>query len=165
MEEIGIILLLYVIGAVVLVAEIFIPSHGILTVVGLGLLIAGSYKTFQLSMFAGYASLLGVLAFLVTFAVLAIKYWHRTPIGRRISPPNPTLTDEDTGNIDETLEPLLGTDGRALTPLRPVGTCEFDGQRLPCVAEYGMIERGTRVKAIRIHGRGFAVAPATEDNA
>ena len=165
MEQVGIIVLLYVIGVLVLVAEIFIPSHGILSVVGIGLLIAGSYKTFQINTFAGYASLLGSMVFLVTFAVVAIRYWHRTPIGRRISPPNPVLTKEDTGNIDEVLEPLLGKDGRALTPLRPVGTCEFDGRRLSCVAEYGMIERGAKVKAVRIHGRGFAVAPVTDDKA
>lgn len=162
MEQIGVILLLYLIGAVVLVAEIFIPSHGILTVVGLGLLIAGSYKTFQLSDFAGYASVVCVLAFVATFAVLAVKFWHRTPIGRRISPPNPVLTKEDTGNIDELLEPLLGTTGKALTPLRPVGTCEFDGRRLPCIAEYGLIDRGAEVTALRIHGRGFAVAPVAD---
>jgi len=162
MEQGVVILLFYVIGVVVLVAEIFIPSHGVLTVVGLGLLGAGLYKTFQISSLAGYASVLGLLVVLVVFAVTAVKVWPHTPIGRRISPPNPVLSKEDTGNIDESLQPLIGKTGLALTTLRPVGTCEFDGRRLPCVAEYGMIERGVQVRAVRIHGKGLAVAAATD---
>jgi membrane-bound ClpP family serine protease len=161
METIAIIIILYLAGACVLIAEIFLPSHGILTVVALGLLGAGAYQTFQFGTFAGVASLVGVFVFLVAFAAVAIKYWPHTWIGRKMAPPNPVMTSEDTGNEAAMLEPLLGSVGRALTPLRPVGTCEFDGRRLPCVAEYGMIERGTEVTAVRIHGQGFAVAPAT----
>lgn len=165
MGTIAIIIILYLAGVLVLVTEIFLPSHGILTLVGVGLLAGGAYQTFQFGEVAGVASLIGVFVFLIAFAATAVKFWPNTWVGRRMAPPNPVMTSEDTGNIDALLEPLLGSEGVALTTLRPVGTCEFDGRRLPCVAEYGMIERGTSVTAVRIHGRGFAVAPKMSQSA
>lgn len=165
MEAITVIIILYLAGVLVLVSEIFLPSYGVLAVVGIGLLGAGAYKTFQFGEIAGIVSLIGVFVFLVSFAALAVKYWPHTWVGRKMAPPNPVVSTEDTGNEDARLKPMLGRVGVALTTLRPVGTCEFDGERLPCVAEYGMIERGTEVTAVRIHGRGFAVSPATERSA
>jgi membrane-bound ClpP family serine protease len=39
-----------------------------------------------------------------------------------------------------------------LTPLRPVGICEFSGKRIECVAESGYVEKGTPVEVIRVQG-------------
>ena len=133
MEEVGTIVILYLIGTGLLVAEIFIPSHGILGLAGLGIFAAAIYMTFRQSEAAGYIALLASLVFLPTIAVMAIKYWHRTPIGKKISPPNPVLTAADTGDWEARLSPYLGKVGKSLSPLRPVGTCEFDGQRLECI--------------------------------
>jgi len=52
----------------------------------------------------------------------------------------------------EELGKLLGQRGRALTPLRPVGMCEFDQRKVECVAESGYVEEGTLVEVIRVAG-------------
>ena len=161
-EAVGTIVFLYLIGTGILVAEIFIPSHGVLGVAGLGIFGAAIYMTFRQSETAGYIALLISLAFLPTMAVMAIRYWHRTPMGRKISPPNPVLTAADTGDWEAKLSPFVGKIGKSLSPLRPVGTCEFDGQRLECIAEMGMIERDQPVKAVAIRGRNLAVTPVEE---
>ena len=116
----------------------------------------------QESTTAGHVSVILSLIFLPTMGFLSIKYWHQTPVGKRISPPNPVVTAADTGDWEAKLSPYIGKVGRSLSQLRPVGTCEFDGERLECIAEMGVIDRDQRVKAIAVRGRNLSVAPADD---
>ncbi len=158
MSDVMILALLYGVGVLMLVAEVFIPSHGILTVVGLGLLIAGVVQTFSYAgRDAGIIAVFACLVFVPAFAMLAIKYWHRTPIGKRIAPPNPTLTAADTSVPIEEINSLIGRTGRTVSPLRPVGICEFNGRRVSCVAQFGMVEAGVTVEGVGLSGTNLAV--------
>lgn len=159
MENILLIAILMALGVALLILEIFIPSHGILTLGGLGFLAAGVVMIFRTSETAGYITLLLLVVALPVLAVTAVKVWPRTPIGRRIVAPNPQLTEEDTGELERQLAPFIGRTGRTLTPLRPSGYGLFDGRRVPCVAEIGMIESGVEVEAIAIRGRALCVRP------
>ena len=162
MSEIAVLILLYAAGVLLLVMDIFIPSHGLLAVTGVGFLVAAVVQTFNYAgREAGIVAILACLVFLPTFVCLAVKYWRRTPIGRRISPPNPVLTVADAGVPVEELTRLVGQTGTAVTPLRPVGICEFSGKRVSCVAEFGMVERGTMVEAVRVSGSNLAVQQKT----
>lgn len=149
-------------GLLILVAEIFVPSHGLLTVAGLVFLTIGVVKTFQYGTQAGSLAILGCLVLLPTMAFLGAKYFPLTPIGKRIIPPNPVYTPEDFGSEVEKLRPLVGTFGRSLSPLHPAGTCEFGGVRIQCVSEMGMIESGARVEAIDIRGKALTVRLADQ---
>src|SRR5690606_17542239 len=122
----------------VMLIDIVVPSQGILLILGLGLFGYGLFESFQISVTAGVVNAVILLFALPAGFFLGIRYWHRSPIGRRISPPNPTLTAEDRLPISD-LELLLGSKGKAMTSLRPVGICEFNGKRLECKAEYGVI--------------------------
>jgi len=155
--------ILYFVGILLLVAEIFLPSHALLTVAGLGLLSWAVYRTFQLSELGGYVSLMLLAVILPTMVILAVRHWHRTPIGRRISPPNPVLTVEDAGGRPDLLEPFIGQIGTSLTPLRPVGECRFGSQKVECVAESGMIDRGVTVQAVGIMNTSLAVRPVEQN--
>ncbi|MCH7700321.1 MAG: hypothetical protein IID37_01420 [Planctomycetes bacterium] len=144
-------------GTLILVAEIFIPSHGLLTVAGLVFLTLGVIKTFQYGTQAGGLAIIACLILLPVMGVLAVKYFHRTPLGRRISPPNPVYTPEDLGANIEALRPLVGTLGRSLSPLHPVGICEFGGRRVQCIAEMGAIDSDACVQATDIRGKELTV--------
>ena len=158
MSDVAILLMLYGIAVLFLLAEIFIPSHGILTIAGVGFLVAAVVKTFEVGgKDAGTIAIFACMIFLPTFAFLAIKYWPRTPIGRLIAPPNPELTSADTSIPVEELASNIGRSGRAVSPLRPVGICEFDGRRISCVAEFGMLDSGVEVEGIAIKGGNLAV--------
>jgi len=158
MSEIGVLILLYGVGALMLLAELFIPSHGLLTVAALGFLIAAIVKTFSVGgRGAGVIAIFACLVLLPTFAYYAVKYWPHTPIGRKISPPNPVLTSSDTSVPIEEITSMIGKSGRSLTPLRPVGICEFNGRRIACVAEFGMVEAGVTVEGVGIKGCNLAV--------
>ena len=158
MSDVAILVLLYGLGVLILVAEVFIPSHGILTVVGLGLLIAGVVQTFSYAgRDAGIIAIFACLVFVPAFAILAIKYWHRTPIGKLIAPPNPTLTAADTSVPIEEINSLIGKTGRTVSPLRPVGICDFNGRRVSCVAQFGMVEAGVAIEGVGLSGTNLAV--------
>lgn len=164
MGDIGFITLLYGIALVLLLAEIFIPSHGVLTVAGLGFLIAAVVKTFQLSTTAGVTATLACAVLLPTAAVIAVKIWPHTPIGRMISPDNPVVSSRDVGVDVDVMKSMIGRTGRSLSPLRPSGMCDFDGHRFPCVAEMGMIGRGVEVYVVGIKGSNLTVV-ARRDSA
>ncbi len=157
MPELAIIVLLFLAGTLVLTLEIFIPSYGVLSVVGVGFLIAAIVKTFAYGGdTAGVVSIIACCIFLPTFAYISVKYWRLTPIGRRIVPANPVLTEADMASLTK-LNAFVGKTGTTVSPLRPVGICTFQGQRISCVAEVGTVEAGVGVVALGIKNGNLTV--------
>jgi len=157
----GTIVLLYVVGLLLLVVEIFLPSHGALTVGGLGFLGVAVFLTFsEYGEGAGLVALTACLVLLPTMAYYAVKYWRLTPFGKRIAPANPVLTNADIGVPLDELSPLIGRAGRTVSPLRPVGICDFDGKRISCIAQFGMVDAGVKVIGLEIQSGNLAVKPA-----
>lgn len=148
--------MLYGAGALVLLSDMVVPSHGVLFVAGLALLGYGLYGAFTISTAAGMVNAVVLMIALPVGFVIAVRNWHRTPVGRRISPPNPTLTAQDRLPVSD-LRTLVGRTGRSVTLLRPVGMCEFDGKRVECMAEYGVIEAGVSVEAVGLSDRTVVV--------
>jgi len=68
----------------------------------------------------------------------------------RLAPPRRRRGDAISDTTD--LADLLGRTGRVVTPLRPVGICEFDRRRVECVAESGYVEKDKQIKVIRVEG-------------
>jgi membrane-bound serine protease (ClpP class) len=58
---------------------------------------------------------------------------------------------------------MLGAEGVVLTPLRPVGMCDFSGQRIECVAESGYVNKGKKVRVIDVESTQLTVR-IIEDN-
>jgi len=150
------ILILYLVGVFLIIAEFFLPANGLIGLVGLAVLVFGLYETYQLNQSAGLISTVVLIVAIPAGLALAIKNWHRTPVGRRISPPNPVLEDDDRLPLSE-YKKLVGQRGRSVTVLRPVGTCVFNGTRVECVAEYGMIEANVEVEAVGLEDRTVCV--------
>lgn len=148
--------ILYFLGGLVLVAELFIPSSGVLLVVGLALFGWGLFEAFAISWAFGVMNAVMLMIVLPMGFVFGVRNWHRTFMGRRISPPNPKLTDEDRLPVSDPRE-LIGCTGQTVTVLRPVGTCEFAGKRLECKAEAGFITAGVPVEAVGLSDRTVLV--------
>ncbi len=157
MSEWGILLVLFAAGALLLVAEIFLPSHGILTIAGIAFFIVGTYRAYEIGQTVGRTAAVGSLLALPAFAYVAVKFWHRTPLGKLISPPNAPHPPEDATSPAHVLAPLIGRTGRTVSALRPVGICEFDGRRVSCICRLDMIEAGAAVEAVGISGGDLEV--------
>ena len=148
---------LYFVCAVLIVAEVFIPSGGLLAVCATISLLSGLVLFFRHSALAGWIGVVVGLFMVPSLLVLAYKLLPRTRFGRLVLLTPPVRERGDAIADTPELNKLLGRSGRVLTTMRPVGMCEFDGRRVECVAENGYVQRDQRVKAIRVEGTQVTV--------
>jgi membrane-bound serine protease (ClpP class) len=157
-------LLLFVSGLVLLVLEIFvIPGFGIAGVLGIGALLAG----LSLSLVGGGASwefilrALGRVVFSLLFAVVAslllLRYLPRLPFGRRLILDTGLSAGAGYASAPEEDRGWLGKSGTAVTPLRPAGIADIDGQRLDVVSDGEFIASGAPITVSRVDGNRIVV--------
>ena len=155
----GLVITLFVVGAVLLILETVLPGM-IAGTIGLLCIIAGvvqSYIVFGPQ--TGTGVLVGTLVALMIGTILWMKFFPQTRMGR-------VFTSRGTvGDINAERPELLNQTGSALTPLRPSGTALINGRRVDVVTEGGMIERNTPVKVVGIEGMRVVVRAISETSA
>jgi len=148
---------LYVVCAALIVAEVFIPSGGLLGVCATVALVSGVLLFFQHSTATGLIGSVVAVFMVPSLLVLAYKLLPRTRFGRRVLLAPPVRQRGEAITDASELSRLVGRTGRVLTTMRPVGMCDFDGHRIECVAESGYVQRDAQVKAIRVDGTQVTV--------
>jgi membrane-bound ClpP family serine protease len=142
--------LLIVLGVALLVAELFIPSGGILFLASSLCILAGVALAFVYGgTSAGMATLLGVFVVVPAVATGMLYLWPRTPMAKRLIMRNRDETVAQSP-VNLELEGLRGRYGRALSDLRPAGTVEFDGRRIDTIGEGPMVPAGAWVKCVDV---------------
>lgn len=148
---------LIVLGAVLLVLEIFIPSFGLLTCCAIASVVAGLWVFFRESTSAGWTGV-GIAVVLMPIVwVLTYRAFPKTPFGKSVTLEGPEREKGDAIPDTGELEGMLGANGVVISPLRPVGMCDFDGQRLECVAETGFVEKDKLIVVIHVEGTQLTV--------
>jgi len=148
---------LYFACAALLITEVFVPSGGLISVCAFACLIGGLMIFFRHSFTAGW---IGVgLAVIMIPSVLAVGYkiFPKTRFGRAVTLTPPERKVGDAIPDSNELKDLTGAVGVVLTPLRPVGMCDFSGRRVECVAESGYVDKGRTVKVIRVQSTQLTV--------
>lgn len=153
---------LYVVCAVLIVAEVFIPSGGLLGIAAFASLAGGVVLFFRHSPMAGLAGLIVAIFMVPSLLVLAYKLLPRTRFGRRVLLAPPVRQRGDAISDAPQLSELLSRTGRVLTTMRPVGMCDFDGRRVECVAESGYVQKDKKVKVIGVDGTQVTVRVTEE---
>jgi membrane-bound ClpP family serine protease len=153
---------LYFVCAALIVAEVFIPSGGLLAVCATASLVGGLVLFFRHSDLAGWIGIAVALFMVPSLLVLAYKLLPHTRFGRRVLLAPPVRQRGEAIADAPELVRLPGRTGRVLTPMRPVGTCEFDGRRVECVAEDGYVPKGKVVKVVRVDGTQVTVRVVEE---
>ncbi len=148
---------LYLLCAALIVAEVFVPSGGILSVSALACLVGGIAIFFRLSTLAGWIGIVVALVMIPLVLVGTYRLLPRTRFGRQVILARPVRERGDAIADSPELAQLVGRIGEVLTPLRPVGTCTFDGRRVECVAESGYVEKGNKIEVLRIEGTQVTV--------
>lgn len=150
--------LLLVLGLVLILLELFVPSGGVLGVLAGVAVVASMFVAIKYSE-SSTAGATFVVVELVGVAVaiaLALKWWPHTSIGRRIAPELPR--PEDVLPDDE-LKPLLGKTGYAKCPMLPSGAVQIEGRTVNAVSEGVAIDAGQLVKVIEVQGSRVVVRP------
>jgi membrane-bound serine protease (ClpP class) len=86
------------------------------------------------------------------------KLLPHTSMGKSLTLDAPATKKTGEGIPDAPqLHNLLGKIAVAISPLRPVGMCDFEGNRYECVAESGYVEKGRNVEVIKVEGTQLTV--------
>jgi membrane-bound ClpP family serine protease len=150
------------IGLILLIAEVFVPSGGLIGLLAAGLLVVSLYLAFSHSTWTGVEFLFALGCLLPLTLVLAVNLWPRTPMARWIflKPPEPEDFRPDVEK--QPLEHLIGQFGRSLTPLRPSGVVDFEGHRHDGLSEEGLIPAGVLVQAVALRANQVIVRLAPQ---
>lgn len=147
-------------AVILFILELLIPSGGLIGT-GAGVcLVIGCVLLCFVDPTIGMLVSIAFLAALPFAFLFAMKIWPNTPLGKililRSAQDMPTESPDDAGDVrqDESQKNglVVGTVGKAVTDLHPIGTCVFDGKREQCLAAGGVIDAGSRVKITAIDG-------------
>jgi membrane-bound serine protease (ClpP class) len=142
--------LLFVLGLALLVSELFIPSFGILGTLGAVSLITGVVTASHNALTALYALLVAFVVAAIIVYVIAKKFSHRGIWNKFIL--RDKLSTEEGYVSNPSRETLVGRTGITLTPLRPAGAAEIDGEKLDVVTDGSFIGAGASVVVVRAEG-------------
>ncbi|MCS6916601.1 MAG: hypothetical protein NZM08_02830 [Chitinophagales bacterium] len=163
-------MLVFLAGIVLLAIELLVlPGFGVAGISGLALILAGltlaliRNVSFDFSLTGADDVLLALLRVLLPLSILFLMFllWgHR--IARLRFLRGIVLTDtlqEAVGYLDrpEQLKQLVNQTGMALTPLRPAGRIEVNGEQHDAVVDGAMIEKGQAVRVVGISGNLLVV--------
>jgi membrane-bound ClpP family serine protease len=149
-------------GLVLMVAEVFVPSGGIIGILAVGLLGVSVWQAFAISTVVGLRFLLALLVLVPGVIALGLYLWPRMPVAKSAFLRAPTAEDIEPERHGPPLAALIGQYGRALTPLRPAGTVDFEGRRLDGIAEEGLIPAGALIRAVKVQGPRIIVRIADD---
>ena len=162
-------LVLFGIGVVLIFAEIFVlPGFGVAGISGLILvvvsLVAALIANVGLEFPSGQAISSAVVTMAVTMVLLVLlilSVGRYLPRNQRFSQLvlSPDLSSATGYVSSDTVEELLGSVGVTRTPLRPVGSAEFNGERVEVTSGGEMIPAGVQVQVVRVRGSRVEVRP------
>lgn len=142
-------------GIVVIIAEIVIPSGGLLSLLAIGLLGYSLYYVFTaLSMTAAILFVFADLFLIPAAIYIGIKLLAKSPATLNAS------LSKESGVVSQSpeLETYLGMVGEAITDLRPSGTALINGKRLDVVTRGEYLERSSKINVISVTGNQIIVA-------
>ncbi|MDR1598898.1 MAG: hypothetical protein LBS11_03365 [Oscillospiraceae bacterium] len=156
------ILICLIVGMGLLVVEMIIPGFGLPGIAGVVLQLIALYMTWNA---AGPLAMLGVFLMVLALTGIAMAIVVRSTRRGKLSRSHFVLRDASTaatppeGGTDPAVV-AVGRVGKALTPLRPAGMVDIEGERLNVVSEGEFIPKDAPVVIERIEGTRVVVKPA-----
>ena len=137
---------LFSIAAALLIAEMLLPSHGVLGGMAVAAMVAGVVVCYRINHALALYVALGLTLAAPFAAGIWMKLWPKTPLGRRLvlGSGRPRPNDAPAARVG------VGETGVVVAELRPNGVCEFGGQRLETRSERGVLPAGQRVRVIAV---------------
>ncbi len=157
-------ILLLVLGIGLAVLELFIPSAGILCVLAAASVVGAVIMGFRQGPIMGFSILVAAVVGLPAMLVLALKYWPRTAMGRRVllaAPKSEEVLPDDPSL--RALKAMVGRVGRAKSRMLPAGIISIDGRTIDALSEGTPIDPGQAVRVIEVRGNRVVVRRVEEE--
>ncbi len=147
-------ILLQFLGILVILAEIFIPSLGLLTAIALGLLFYSLYLAFtSISTFTGMIFVGFDLLAIPILLILGLKLLAASPLSLK----NRLSSKDGVVSQASGLEDYRDKPGKSVTDLRPAGVALINGKRLDVVTDGEYIEADTPIIVTGVTGNQIIV--------
>lgn len=159
MDYLTIALILIGIGVFLLLAEILVPTGGILVVAAM------IFFAFAVGIILYYGTTIEAVVAIVGLAVglpaagyVAVLAWSRMSL-------DTVLEDTTAAPVavpGSESDVLKGRTGKTVSPMRPSGTVEFDGKRVDAMTEGTMLDAGVWVRCVDVK-RGQVIVREMEE--
>ena len=131
-----------------IIAEVLLPTHGVVGALGVMGLFAGIVCCYLINVKLGTLVLIATACATPLVWMAFVRIWPHTLIGRRVVLPRVVSTTSAA-------PVLVGQRGVTVSELRPVGVCEFDlptgfNERVEAISEHGIIESGKPVAVVDV---------------
>jgi len=152
---------LIIVGVLLIIAEVYlIPGMNVVGILGaLMMLTAVGMSYMNAGLIGGVMAMAG--ASVLTGGALWFLWksgaWERFVLRSSLKTDEGLLAREG-----EQRARYLGKPGIAVTPLRPTGVAEIDGERIEVVTEGDFISAGSRIKVVAMDRRKYFVRIATD---
>lgn len=155
--SVGVVFLLLIVGLVLLVAEVFFVSFGVIGLLAGVTLIGAVFAAFQESTGFGMTILVVEAIAAPVVLTMAFRILPKTPFGKQLILAGPK-TQGHAAAADRGLSALVGQSGETLSDLRPAGFARIDGRKIDVVTRGEMIARATPIKVLEVSGNRVVVA-------
>lgn len=156
-------ILLLVVGLALVVAEVFVPSGGLIGFLAFCTITGAVIVAFMENSMIGLMILAISIVGLPVIIALALKWWPHTPIGKRVlldSPQGDEVLPDDPRR--RALKGLVGKVGRAKSKMLPSGAVVIEGRSIDAVSEGVPIDEGQPIQVVAVHGVEVIVRPVDE---
>lgn len=148
-------------GLILVLAEVLIPSMGVLGTLAAACIIAAQVFAWREDSQTGVNFMIvsGVLVPLVVMG--GMRLFPHTPMGKQLVAPGFSFADGRA--TDGRDAGLLGEVGVVDAALRPAGVARLQGRRVDVVSRGEMIDKGARVRVVELTGNRVVVTQV-QDN-
>ncbi|MDD4238111.1 MAG: NfeD family protein [Desulfotomaculaceae bacterium] len=149
--------LAFLLGIIALVLEIFVfTGFGVAGITGI-ILVGWGILLIAVDVTQATSALVIALITTIVLLLAGIKLLSRYNMWYKLTLQNRQQNEEGYVAPLSALGLFAGREGIALTPLRPSGAAEIDGQRLDVVTEGEFVSPGSPVQVIKVEGTRVVV--------
>ncbi len=149
-------IVLILLGVGLIIGEVYlVPGFNVLGILGAMVLIfAVGYAFSETGVFGGSLALIGAMVLTggAFYLMWQTEAWDRFVLSTNLKTDDSTAVRES-----EQRAKYLGKTGVAVTPLRPTGIAEIDGERIEVVTEGDFIASGSNIRVVAMDRRKFFV--------
>ncbi|MCP1145334.1 NfeD family protein [Lysinibacillus endophyticus] len=148
-------ILIFAIGFILLIAELFVPG-GIVGIIGGALMIISLLFAGESVVHMAYSILIALIISVIGMVVLMKFFGKNLHVFNKLILRDATTTEEGYVSNVNRIE-LLGKIGDTITPLRPAGTVLIGNERIDVVSEGSYIDVNKKIEVIRVEGSRIVV--------
>ncbi len=144
------VVLIFTLGIVLIIIEAVVPGFGLPGIGGIVAIITSIILAMN-SIQGALISLSIAIILTIVAASLLIRFGYRSPYLNRIV--LKTNQDKEEGYISMSYkDKYIDKEGIVVSYLRPSGTVEIDNERVDAVSESEFIEKGAKIKVVKVEG-------------